>query len=169
MRATFRHHSVEQIEVLIKVENYLARENKIRRRGRAIRLTVASYPFHNVHILGQHHDRLKIARHECRVNERTAQVEWFASTRPSIRLCLGRGRRLVRRRGKRCRRWRGRTLWPSWSTIHSSESSADRLFSLKIRGVGWPTYPRELKKDIFLRGGVVQRVIVVVDDGSFRC
>ena len=169
--ATFRYNSVEQVEILVKVKNCLAHENKNRRHRPGIKLTVASDPLHNVHILGQHHDRLEIARHERRVDERTAQVEWLASAGPSVRLYLGRGG-LVRRRGKRCRRWRGRTLWPSWSTIHSSESSADRLFSPEIRRVRWPTYPRELKNDIFVRGGVVQVgaiVVVDVDDGSFRC
>lgn len=150
LRATFGYHSVEQVEILVKVENWLARENGRRRCGGETERTVTGDPFHNVDVLGQHDNRLEVTRHEGRVDERTAQVERFS---PSIRLRLGRERGLVRRRRKRCRCWCGRTLWSSWSTVHSSKSLADRLLSLVVRGVCWPTHPRELKKDIFAGGG----------------
>ena len=69
--------------------------------------TVASDPFHNIDVLGQHDNRLEIARHKGCVDERAAQVEWLGPAGSSIRLWLRRGRELVRRRRKRCRCWCG--------------------------------------------------------------
>ena len=74
LRAAFCEHSIEQIEVLVEVKDC----------SRAISVwcylcdmprTVHGNPFHNVRVLGLHHDSLEVAFHEGSVDERTAQEE----------------------------------------------------------------------------------------------
>ena len=46
--------------------------------------TVASDPFHNIDVLGQHDNCLEIARHEGCVDKRAAQIEWLGPARSSV-------------------------------------------------------------------------------------